>query len=89
MLKEDGRSVDDDFVCFEIQYGCGEFGAWDIEHRVRTADLLANRMNMRRTVRELVLPVLADLKTTLAGITQRLDRMERALGEKTVDCRNG
>ncbi len=81
-LKEDGKTVDVDLVCSETQYGCNEFGGWELEQRVRTSDLLTNRMNMRRTVRDLVLPKLADLKATLTDITKRLDRIERALGRE-------
>jgi hypothetical protein len=51
-----------------------------MDFRVRVSNLLANRMNMRRTVRELVLPELANIQATLADLADRLGRIEAAIG---------
>jgi hypothetical protein len=80
-LKQDGLRIDDDLVFRERTYGSAEFARWDVEFRVRVSDLLANRMNMRRTVRELVLPRLVALQTTLGDLAKRLECIEVALGE--------
>jgi len=76
-LKEDGIRIDSDLVCKEYLYGASEPQTWEIEQRVRTADLLANRMNMRRTVRELVSPELAEIRKALSAIQGRLARIEQ------------
>jgi hypothetical protein len=78
-LKEDGLKIDDDLVFWEISYGAGDFAAWELDQRVRTADLLSNRMNMRRTVRELIMPQLTSIEATLADVAKRLARVEAAL----------
>jgi hypothetical protein len=78
-LKQDGLRVDEDLVFKEFPYGSGEFGQWERDFRIRVSDLLANRMNMRRTVRELVLPELASLQATIADLGERLGRIEAAL----------
>ncbi|RIK76946.1 MAG: hypothetical protein DCC67_13270 [Planctomycetota bacterium] len=78
-LKEDGLRIDDDLVFREFTYGSGEFAQWEVDFRIRVSDLLANRMNMRRTVRELVLPELANIQAALADLGDRLARIESAL----------
>ena len=78
-LKEDGLRVDADKVFREFTYGSGEFAQWEIDFRVRVSDLLANRMNMRRTVRELVLPELVSIQAALSDLGNRLSRIEIAL----------
>jgi hypothetical protein len=78
-MKEDGLRVDDDLVCQEYLYGCDQFMDWEMDFRVRVSNLLANRMNMRRTVRELVMPELASIQATLADVVGRLSQIEAAL----------
>lgn len=80
-LKSTGERIDEDLVCQEFLYGCDNFTEWPTENRVRTADLLANRLNMRRSLRELVLPELAALKASLVELDERLDRIETVLAD--------
>lgn len=78
-VKADSLRIDDDLVFQEYLYGCDEFRQWELDLRVRTSDLLANRINMRRTVRELVLPELAAIQTMLTDLATRLERFENAM----------
>lgn len=78
-IKEEGIRIDPDLVCQEFLYGASSPETWEPEQRIRTADLLANRLNMRRTVRELVLPELAEMGKALQAIQGRLERIEQML----------
>lgn len=78
-IKTDGLRIDPDLVCQEMHYAPGQYASWEQDFRVRCADLLTNRLNMRRTTRELVLPVLAEIQTTLIALNKRLEQIERAL----------
>lgn len=80
-IKEYGLRIDDDLVSREIFYGCDNFAEWELDFRVRVSDLLANRLNMRRTTRDLILPELASIHAALAKIVDRLDRLEATLSE--------
>jgi hypothetical protein len=77
-IKEEGVWIDQDLVMREGQYDVKTFERATDEQRVRMVDLLANRLNMRRTVRELVLPELANIEVSLADLHERLDRIEKS-----------
>jgi hypothetical protein len=61
-MKDDEIRVDADYVIQEYGYSAKTFQGASDEQRVRMADLLSNRINMRRTVREFVLPCLANIE---------------------------
>jgi hypothetical protein len=82
-LKEDGDRIDEDFVYREYYYTPQSVYEWSDELRVRFADLLANRLNMRRAVREIAVPHLEAIQTQLLALTKRLERIERALAKST------
>lgn len=84
-IKEDGLHIDADFVCMEYQSAPGEFGRWPDEQRVRFSDLLANRMNMRRAIRDIVMPVLADIQSSIEKLNKRLSEIERTLNKSSSD----
>lgn len=81
-MKEDGLRIDPDLVFRERHYRCDEFRAGELEQRVRTCDLLSNRINTRRALREIVLPRLDELETKLDAMQEQLDRMEKLLTSK-------
>ena len=72
-----GDVVDDDFVYREYHQSADEIFELPAEVSVRLVDVLANRINTRRAVRELVLPELKAIRESLETIHQRLDRLER------------
>ena len=75
-LKERGLRVDSDGVFCETRYGPSEWHLWDDQQRVKVVTVLANRLNTRRAIRELVLPELASIQKTLANIQRRLDKID-------------
>lgn len=84
-IKQDGLHIDADFVCKEFQSTPGEFGTWPDGQRARFSDLLANRINMRRAIRDIVIPVLADIQTSIEKLNKRLDEIELTLNNSSSD----
>jgi hypothetical protein len=79
-IADEGIHIDSDYVMREYRYSSsGTFEGASNEQRVRMADLLSNRLNMRRTIRELVLPCLANLQAMLRTLDERLQRIEEAV----------
>jgi hypothetical protein len=77
-LKAEGRTIDVDFICKEFHFAVEEFEKLPGDARARISDILANRLNMHRALREIVLPVLNEMKDSLDSIRKRLDRLERS-----------
>lgn len=50
-------------------------GSWEYENRFRFQDILANRLNTRRAIRELVLPVLEDLRQEVAALRAEIAQL--------------
>jgi hypothetical protein len=84
-IKEDGLHIDADFVCKEYQSAPGEFGRWPDEQRVRFSDVLANRINMRRAIRDIVMPMLAYIQLSLEKLNNRLNDIEQSLNKSSTD----
>jgi hypothetical protein len=78
-IRDEGIHIDADHVVREYKYSSKEFDLASDRQRIRMADLLSNRLNGRRTIRELVLPVLANIETALGSLSERLERIERTL----------
>lgn len=76
VLKDRGERVDSDFVFRENAVELDESYEWTPDYRGRASDILSNRINMRRAIRELVLPELSLIQESLAKIDQRLDKIE-------------
>ncbi len=74
--KEEGIYICPDGVQREYTYKPSEFRGWKVEQRVRVSDILSNRLNTRRAIRELILPELVAIAETLQRIEDRLDRIE-------------
>jgi hypothetical protein len=83
-IKDEGISIDVDCVIRDYRYSSKSFECADVSQRVRMSDLLSNRLNMRRTVRELVLPCLANIVATLRSIEERLERIEASSEHKAA-----
>lgn len=80
-IKDDGIQIDADHVFQEHHFSAKEFDDSSDSVRIRMCDLLTNRLNMRRTVRELVLPSLANIETALRSLNERLNRIEQVLAQ--------
>jgi len=71
---------DPDLVSQEFESSLDEYEAYPAEAKQRFLPVLANRINTRRALRELVLPEIAALADTLQRIERRLDAIERSVG---------
>ncbi|MEQ1829435.1 MAG: hypothetical protein ABL921_25955 [Pirellula sp.] len=67
---------DPDLVNIEFETKLADYQAYPAETIQRAGPVLANRINTRRAIRELILPELAMIQSTLADIQKRLDRIE-------------
>ncbi len=77
-IKNDGIFIDEDGVFRESKYGATDWHAWEVDQRVKLVTILANRLNTRRAIRELILPELEAIQSTLADIQKRLERIEQS-----------
>ena len=75
-IKQEGIFIDDDGVFKEALYDPTSWKSWSDDQREKLVTILANRLNTRRAIRELILPELAAIQATLADIQKRLDRTE-------------
>jgi len=80
-IKEDNLHIDEDGVFQEYFYSPTYWHSWEPEKRSEVVAILANRLNTRRSLRELVLPELAELKAVLCDIQKRLTNIEKQPGE--------
>lgn len=82
-IKEERLQIDADYVCEELQFSPEEFDRLPDTARAKFSDLMANRINMRRAIREIVMPVLAEVQSSLEQLNQRLSQMERLLKQSS------
>ncbi|MCU0980787.1 MAG: hypothetical protein MUF25_16680 [Pirellulaceae bacterium] len=80
-IKEEGIHIDEDGVFREALYSPTSWHSWNDEQRREAVTILANRLNMRRAIRDLVLPELKELKTVLLDIEKRLRQIEQAIAK--------
>lgn len=74
-MKRHGYRLDVDGVLNDkSQPGFG-IGSGEYENRFRFQDILANRLNTRRAIRELVLPVLEELRQEVAALRAEVARL--------------
>ncbi len=80
-VKSDGLWIDDDSVFQEYLYSPTDWCSWEPEKRTKTVEVLANRLNTRRAIRELVLPELRSLHQSIELLRDQLDRIERKIDQ--------
>lgn len=68
VMKRDGLRVDPDGVIKEWLGAGQELSDWNNESRFRFQNIIATNLNTRRAIRELVLPVLAELREEIAAL---------------------
>ena len=73
---------DADFVVNELLSSAKEFHAESDAIRARISEILANRINARRAIREIAMPSLTRIEASLIALHERLERIEHALGLK-------
>lgn len=82
IIKRDRIAIDEDGVCVEWLGAGKELCDIHNDTRMRFQDIIATRLNTRRTIREMVAPPLAEIRAEVAAIRSQLDRIERLLGEQ-------
>jgi hypothetical protein len=75
VIKRDNLKIDQEGVCREFMQGGQEIIRSPEEARFRFMDVMANRLNMRRAVRELVQPELVAIREELATVRSLLERI--------------
>jgi hypothetical protein len=77
-LKRDNRRIDDDNVCAEYDTSGDQLRDVKNDGRTRFQDIISNALNVRRAVRQLVIPHLNELASQLAAISAHLERLADA-----------
>jgi hypothetical protein len=89
VLKRDRLRIDEDNICKEFGTSGSDLRDVNYDGRTRFQDIVANRLNVNRAIREIVLPRLDAVELQFANIRTQLDRIERVLnslarGENTI-----
>lgn len=71
--------ADDDGVCKEIARSGKELSDWNYEDRFRFQDLIANRLNTRRAIREMIFPRMDAIENEIREIRKILDKIQMCL----------
>jgi len=84
IMKRDGDRLDEDNVCkdFTGSY-VGPF-KFDDPGRCRYFDIMANRLNMRRAIRELTLPKLEAVEAEVVALRNDISELKAMLLENTA-----
>lgn len=78
-IKEDGIHICPDGVFREYFYGPTYWHTFDDDARKELTRTLANRINTRRAIRELVLPELDAIKESLEKLHERISLVEKQI----------
>lgn len=76
IIKRDGLRIDENGIVSEYLRNGQELHGPD-ERRFRFQDIIANNLNTRRAIRELVVPAMTSILEEIRELNERLDRMER------------
>lgn len=84
IMKQDGQKLDEDNVCRDFMAShVGSF-KFDDPGRLRFFDIMANRLNVRRAVRELVLPHIDAVQAEVAGLRDQVRELKVLLSERAT-----
>lgn len=74
-LKRDGTRIDPDGVADGSSRGGKHLGDPQYDDRTRFQDIIANRLNTRRSIRELVVPPMAKLQEEVTSLRAEVARL--------------
>jgi len=80
-MKRDHQKLDEDNVCREFKESFIDTFTSDNPGRFRFFDIMANRLNTRRAMRQLVLPQLESLHAELAELRGQIRDLVARLAE--------
>jgi hypothetical protein len=81
IIKRDNLKIDDDGVCEETLRSGKHVSDCQYENRFRSQNIIANRLNARRAIREIILPELATIQQEITTVRTQLDHIEHILRE--------
>lgn len=84
-LRAEGLRIDEDGIYREWMEGAREFSDLPLETRIRLQSVIANRLNTRRVVREMIVPHLTKLQADMDAIRGQLDSIRRLLTAQRPD----
>lgn len=84
IMKRDGDKLDDDGVCKEFLGS--HVGSFDFNDpgRFRFFDIMANRLNTRRAIREIVEPSLTAIQGEVFALRNELRELRALLNDRTA-----
>lgn len=83
-IKQEKLKIDEDGVCRGHSTAGEHISDVNNDNRTRFQDIIATRINTRRTIREIVLPAIHELKQELTEINDRLNRIENMLSRQSL-----
>jgi hypothetical protein len=82
-IKEEHIKIDEDGVCDKGWYSDGkQYSDINAANRFRFQDIMVNRLNTRRAIRELIFPCLFKLEKDMDDMRNQLNRIEQLLTNK-------
>lgn len=83
IMKRDGMTVDADGVVSEVVYPGSDLSDPSNEKRTRFQDVITNRLNARRAVRELAVEPIDALRRDISGLREEVRCLAAALEHLT------
>ena len=83
IIKRDKIIIDDDGAYNRWTYSGKELSDVLNENRFRFQNIISNRLNTRRAIREIVMPELAQLKEDIKGIRNQLNEIQESLDNQS------
>ena len=82
-IKQGNLKIDIDGICDNGWYRDGkELSDAHNENRFRFQDIISNRLNTRRAIRELVIPELAKIQEDMKDMRNQLNQIQQLLRDK-------
>ena len=82
IMKRDGDKLDDDGVCKEFVGSYVRSFDFNDPGRFRFFDIMANRLNTRRAIREVVLPELKVIQAEVAALRDEVRELKTVLSQR-------
>ncbi len=83
MIKQNKLKIDEDGVCRGFMDAGKDLSDVKNENRFRFHNIMANRLNTRRAIREMVFPHLLKLEKDIDYIRNQLDQIQQLLVEQS------
>ncbi len=85
IMKRDGDKVDEDGVCKELLGSYVRGFDFNDPGRIRFFDIMANRLNTRRAIHEIIEPTLQSIQADIAAAREEIRELRASLNKRTID----